>query len=70
MAATDFNRSASGSASVANRVSNYFSNLVGTFVAWNEARVTRSSLNALSDRELEDIGLTRGDINDVAARKF
>lgn len=30
--------------------------------AWNDARVTRKALAKLSDRELEDIGLCRGDI--------
>ncbi len=29
---------------------------------WNDARVTRGALNRLSDRELDDIGLTRADI--------
>lgn len=29
---------------------------------WNDARVTRNALNKLSDRELADIGLCRGDI--------
>lgn len=34
--------------------------------AWNEARVTRYELTRLSDRELDDIGLARGDIERVA----
>lgn len=38
-------------------------NLVSTIVAWNEARMTRNTLNALSDRELDDLGLSRGDID-------
>jgi uncharacterized protein YjiS (DUF1127 family) len=29
---------------------------------WNEARVTRKVLSKLSDRELDDIGLCRGDV--------
>jgi uncharacterized protein YjiS (DUF1127 family) len=29
---------------------------------WNDARVTRNTLAKLSDRELDDIGLCRGDI--------
>jgi uncharacterized protein YjiS (DUF1127 family) len=33
------------------------------FAAWNDARVTRKTLNKLSDRELDDIGLCRGDID-------
>ncbi len=30
---------------------------------WNDARVTRKALSSLSDRELDDIGLCRGDID-------
>ena len=30
--------------------------------AWNDARITRKALSRLSDRELDDIGLCRGDI--------
>ena len=30
---------------------------------WNDIRVTRKALGALSDRELDDIGLCRGDID-------
>lgn len=33
-----------------------------TLVEWNNNRVTRNVLSRLSDHELEDIGLTRGDI--------
>ncbi len=33
-----------------------------SFSAWNNARITRKSLGRLSDRELDDIGLCRGDI--------
>jgi uncharacterized protein YjiS (DUF1127 family) len=32
---------------------------------WNDARVTRKALSALSDRELDDIGLCRGDIDHI-----
>lgn len=45
----------------------FISTLMGSFVAWNDARVTRNALAQLSDRELSDIGLDRGDI-DVVAR--
>ena len=33
---------------------------------WSDVRETRRQLNALSDRELSDIGLVRGDIERVA----
>ena len=29
---------------------------------WNDRRVTRKALYSLSDRELDDIGLCRGDV--------
>ncbi|MFU1477734.1 DUF1127 domain-containing protein [Roseovarius sp. C7] len=40
--------------------------LMERLVAWNEARATRVALSRLSDRELEDIGLERGDISTIA----
>lgn len=40
----------------------------GSLVSWHERRITRDELYRLSDRELDDIGLTRGDIDDVVAR--
>lgn len=33
---------------------------------WNDARVTRRELSRLSDRELDDIGLSRADIERIA----
>ncbi|PWJ22529.1 DUF1127 domain-containing protein [Jannaschia seohaensis] len=39
-----------------------FSNLLGRIIAWNERRLTVDALERLSDHELEDIGLTRSDI--------
>lgn len=36
--------------------------------AWNDNRVTRNALSKLTDRELEDIGLSRGDIDTVGRR--
>ncbi len=40
--------------------------LYGAFAAWNEARLTRKALSELSDRELDDIGLHRTDIDRIA----
>jgi uncharacterized protein YjiS (DUF1127 family) len=42
--------------------------LFAAIAAWNDARQTRNELAKLSDRELDDIGLSRGDIDRVAAR--
>ncbi len=41
--------------------------LIATLKTWNEERITRRDLNALTDRELADIGLTRSNI-DLAAK--
>lgn len=35
---------------------------------WKDSRMTRRELSRLSDRELDDIGLCRGDIRRVARR--
>lgn len=66
MAAINTNIAYSASA----RKINVFASVVSAFHAWNDARSTRKSLNALTDRELADIGLCRGDIEDVATRTY
>ncbi len=66
MAAFDTTRTTYASAGIANRITSLVSASVAAVVAWNDARVTRNALSALSDRELEDIGLCRGDIDSVA----
>lgn len=38
----------------------------GAISDWNNQRVTRNALSKLSDRELDDIGLVRGDIDMIA----
>jgi uncharacterized protein YjiS (DUF1127 family) len=43
----------------------YVSNALVSVKDWNDARVTRVALSSLSDRELDDIGLCRGDIDHV-----
>ncbi|WP_010139889.1 DUF1127 domain-containing protein [Oceanicola sp. S124] len=40
--------------------------LIAAVVNWNDARVTRKALSRLTDRELNDIGLVRGDIDEVS----
>lgn len=50
------------------RISSFFVSMFGAIAAWNDARVTRNSLSKLSARELDDIGLCYGDIDDIAAR--
>jgi len=40
-----------------------FSGMFASVSAWNDARVTRKALGRLSDRELDDIGLCRAEVN-------
>lgn len=53
---------------IAGRVTAVMSDLIGALVSWNDARITRKSLSRLSLRELDDIGLTPGDIDTIATR--
>ncbi|WP_232530326.1 DUF1127 domain-containing protein [Pacificitalea manganoxidans] len=40
-----------------------FTRLLGRLHDWNDTRLTRKALSALTDRELDDIGLTRSDVD-------
>ena len=42
--------------------------LFDSLLTWNDRRVTRNELHRLSDRELEDIGLTRSGIETAVER--
>ncbi|SPJ28204.1 DUF1127 domain-containing protein [Falsiruegeria mediterranea] len=65
MAALDTTRTY-GSTGLVGRIGATFASAVNAIALWNDARVTRNTLSELSDRELEDIGLIRGDIDGVA----
>ncbi|MES2914224.1 MAG: DUF1127 domain-containing protein [Pseudomonadota bacterium] len=65
MAAVETTRPAPFGAITTYRAINSLSNVALAFRAWNDARVTRKSLSKLSDRELDDIGLCRGDIEQL-----
>ncbi len=43
-----------------------FASLIGTVVAWNDRRMTVKSLSRLSATQLDDIGLTVGDISKIS----
>lgn len=45
----------------------FVSSIAEAVTNWNDARVTRNALGALSDRELDDIGLCRGDIDHLGS---
>ena len=61
MSAIDTNRVFGGTGSIG-----IGAKIWAALTAWNEARVTKNALARLTDRELDDIGLTRGDIEQVA----
>lgn len=46
--------------------SGFFDRVAATVRYWADVRETRKQLSALTDRELSDIGLSRGDIERVA----
>ena len=68
MTALDTTRPVAAGALSGGRVSAVFTNAFATLSVWNDARITRKALGKLSDRELDDIGLCRGDIDLLAAR--
>ncbi|MDA5558198.1 DUF1127 domain-containing protein [Shimia sp. MMG029] len=48
--------------SFAGRIRATFGAVTAQVKDWNEKRMTRNALEQLSDRELEDIGMSRADI--------
>jgi hypothetical protein len=65
MGAFEPTRSAPFGATSTYHVIQFVSNALGMVKDWNDARVTRKALSTLSDRELDDIGLCRGDIDHI-----
>ena len=66
MATFDNTRPAYGNTSAVSFITSFISGTFASVVAWNDQRLTRQALSNLTDRELEDIGLIRGDIDSVA----
>ena len=66
MAATNTTRTAPLGAITTYRFIQFVSNGFAIVGNWNDRRMTRNALGKLSDRELDDIGLCRGDIDHVA----
>ncbi|MGB4828448.1 MAG: DUF1127 domain-containing protein [Paracoccaceae bacterium] len=62
MAAIETSRPAPFGAITTYRAVNALTSVFGALGAWNDTRITRKALGKLSDRELDDIGLCRGDI--------
>jgi uncharacterized protein YjiS (DUF1127 family) len=66
MAAFDTTRTTYGSHGLIGRIGATLASVGGAIAAWNDIRATRNALSGLSDRELDDIGLVRGDIDLIA----
>jgi uncharacterized protein YjiS (DUF1127 family) len=68
MAAFETTRVAPFGAITTYNIVRFFGNIASDVIAWNDARVTRNALGKLTDRELDDIGLSRGDIAGIAVQ--
>jgi uncharacterized protein YjiS (DUF1127 family) len=66
MAAIETTRTPYGTLDLVARINTTIMSVVGAISSWNDVRATRNALVGLSDRELDDIGLVRGDIDIVA----
>ena len=69
MAAFDTTRTTYGATGLITRIGTIVAAITASIAQWNHARVTRNALSALTDRELTDIGLCRGDIETLSAGK-
>lgn len=69
MAVQETNRVAPFGALTIHRVITRIEALVATVASWNNERKTVATLSRLSDHELNDIGLCRGDIHALARRR-
>lgn len=63
MTAFDANTSDARRTSFVDRVGHTVATLAAAYTNWKDQRATRAALSALSDRELDDIGLSRADID-------
>ncbi|SIN74931.1 DUF1127 domain-containing protein [Vannielia litorea] len=61
MAYFDPTTRASGS-TLAGRITRFLTRPTAIIAEWNDRRVTRNALSKLTDRELDDIGLCRSDL--------
>ncbi|MGL4321047.1 MAG: DUF1127 domain-containing protein [Paracoccaceae bacterium] len=65
MAATEMTRTAPFGAITTYRFVQLADRTIVALKGWNDARLTRKALNKLTNRELDDIGLCRGDIETI-----
>ena len=70
MAAFDTTRALTEGRTFGATVTSFFVDMSASVAAWNDARITRKALRKLSLRELDDLGLIPGDIEDIAQGTF
>jgi len=72
MATFETTRPAPFGAEILHRAVSYIDELREALVEWNNHRVTRNAIARLSDRELNDIGLSRADVDAMprGSRRF
>lgn len=70
MALLDLGRTRGHTSSFADQIRTRFVNTLGAVADWNDARRTRKVLSQLSSHELDDIGLSRGDIDSISRKRF
>lgn len=63
MALYDASRPVVAKTGLGARFHNLMTRIAAALVEWNEQRVTRNALSRLSDHQLEDLGLTRADVD-------
>jgi uncharacterized protein YjiS (DUF1127 family) len=68
MALFDASRPVVATAGIGARLQKLVSRISGAVIEWNEQRTTRAQLAKLSDHQLADLGLTRGDIETLYRR--
>ena len=62
MAVLDTSRTTFGATGFFGRIGALLTYAGSSLSAWNDTRATRKALNSLTDRELDDIGLSRAEI--------
>jgi uncharacterized protein YjiS (DUF1127 family) len=68
MAATEMTRTAPFGAITTYRFVQIADAALVAVKGWNDARMTRNALGKLTNRELDDIGLCRGDIETIGLK--
>ena len=68
MALFDASRPVVATPGIGARLQSTFTRIASLFIEWNEQRITRNELAKLSEHQLDDLGLTRGDIETLFRR--